>query len=67
MVVEVFVFLAPVGSFVFWKRSGRRSAQADNHFLFNFAERVELGAFNVVVCFLWAAAGCDPVEGLRAE
>ncbi len=50
-------------------------------FLFNFAERVDLGVLNVVFCFLfllaaglltiipqtWAAAGSDPVEGLRAE
>lgn len=50
-------------------------------FLFNFAERVDFGFLNVVFCFLfllsaglltiipqtWAAAGSDPVEGLRAE
>ncbi|QEC44780.1 ABC transporter permease [Pseudobacter ginsenosidimutans] len=50
-------------------------------FLFNFAERVNFGFLNVVFCFLfllgaglftiipqtWAAAGSDPVEGLRSE
>ncbi|WP_127125367.1 ABC transporter permease [Pseudoflavitalea rhizosphaerae] len=50
-------------------------------FLFNFAERVDFGFPNVLFCFLfllgaglftiiphtWAAAGSDPVEGLRSE
>jgi hypothetical protein len=67
MVVEVFVFLEPGWFLRVLEAIWKRISAGDNHFLFNFAERVELGAFNVVVCFLWAAAGSDPVEGLRAE